>query len=126
MVSFLPDQGRVTVVAKQSGTFHVRIPGFASHDMVATWRNGHKDERVTWMGDYVSFLSAKQGEELTVTYPLVTFVQKLKRGDTDYTVSWKGNAVTRLEPMGKIWPLFKQVPFPTPPYPRQSNDATFK
>lgn len=59
-----------------------------------------------------------------MTYPLVTFVQKLKRGGTDYTLSWKGNAVTRLEPMGQVWPLFKQVPFPTPPYPRKSTDAT--
>jgi len=124
VVSFLPDQGRVTVVAKQRGTFHLRVPGFASHDQVVAWRDGRKLEHVAWTGDYVSFTAAKKGEELTVTYPLVTFVQKLKRGGTDYTVSWKGNAVTRLEPMGQVWPLFKQVPFPTPPYPRKSADAT--
>lgn len=124
VVSFLPDQGRLTVVAKQRGTFYVRVPGFASHELVSAWRDGRKLERVDWMGDYVSFTSVKKNEELTVTYPLVAFVQKLRRGDTDYTVSWKGNAVTRLEPMGKIWPLFKTIPFPTPPFSHKSIDAT--
>jgi hypothetical protein len=118
VVSFLPAQGRVTVVPKQSGNFYVRVPGFASHKTVATWRDGQQRDRVNWMGEYVAFESARKGEELTVTYPLVRFVQKFKRAGTDYTVSWRGNAVTHLEPRGGTWPLFERIPYPIPPFPR--------
>ena len=61
---------------------------------------------------------AAQTGELTVTYPLATFVQKMKRAGTDYTINWKGNTVTSLAPNGKVWPLFEKVPFPTPAYPQ--------
>jgi hypothetical protein len=116
VVSFLPDQGRLTVVPKQAGAFYVRIPGFVSHDQVTAWRNGRKSKRIAWMGDYVTFASARKGEELTVTYPLTRFDQKLTRAGTDYTFHWKGNAITGMEPMNGEWPLFKVIPYPTPPF----------
>ena len=75
------------------------------------------------MGDYVTFAAAKKGEELTVTYPLVKFVQKFNRAETDYTVYWKGNAVTRLDPMGSVWPLFEKIPYPIPAFPRTDSFA---
>jgi hypothetical protein len=117
VVSFLPDEGRLTVVPKQAGMFHVRIPGFVPHDQVAAWRNGKKSKRITWKGDYITFAAARKGEELTVTYPLATFDQKLKRAGTDYTFHWNGNAVTGIEPKDGVWPLFKQIPYPTPAFP---------
>ncbi|HLK55119.1 MAG TPA: hypothetical protein VKU00_01060 [Chthonomonadaceae bacterium] len=118
VVSFLPNQGRLTVVPKQDGLFYIRVPGFAPHDQVAAWRNGRKSSRIVWMGDYVTFASARKGEELTVTYPLVAFRQKLHRAGRDYTFHWKGNAITGLEPRDGVWPLFKQIPYPTPPFSR--------
>jgi hypothetical protein len=75
------------------------------------------------MGDYVLFSSARKGEELTVTYPLATFDQKIKRAGTDYTFHWKGNAITGMEPMTGVWPLFKQIPYPTPPFPGEQMAA---
>lgn len=118
VVSFLPEQGRITVVAKQSATYHLRVPGFAPREKAQAWRGGKKAS-LAWKGDYVQFASVQPGEELTVTYPLIGFVQKMKRGGTDYTIRWKGNAVTEVSPKGRVWPLFEKVPFPTPPYPRQ-------
>jgi hypothetical protein len=118
VVSFLPDQGRVSVIIKEPGTYHIRIPGFAPREGVKSWRNGEKEKTSDWNGDYIEFASAKAGDVLTVTYPLVTFTQKMKRGGTDYTIRWQGNAVTSLAPQGKIWPLFESASFSTPPYPR--------
>jgi hypothetical protein len=117
VVSFLPDQGRLTVVPKQAGAFYVRIPGFVPHDQVSAWRNARKTDRVVWLGDYVTFASARRGEELTVTYPLITFDQKLHRAGKDYTFHWKGNALTGLEPQNDVWPLFKKIPASIPPFP---------
>jgi hypothetical protein len=116
VVSFLPSLGRLTVVPKDKGLFLIRIPGFVPHGEVVAWRNGNKIKRIAWNGDYVVFPSVLKGEELTITYPLPTFDQKLKRTGVDYTFHWKGNAVTGIEPMDGVWPLFKQIPYPTPPF----------
>ena len=62
------------------------------------------------------FPNAVAGEELTVTYPLVEFVQKMKAGGKDLEIHWKGNLVIGLSPKGKVWPLFEQVPYLTPPF----------
>lgn len=110
VVSFLPDKGRLTVVPKQSGVYHIRIPGFVPRNQVLAWRNGQKMSRIAWTGDYVTFASARKGEELTVTYPLVTFDQKLHRAGKDYTFHWKGNALTVVEPKDDVLPLFKKIP----------------
>jgi hypothetical protein len=116
MASFLPNQGRLTVTPKQDGTFYVRVPGFAPRDQVAACRDGQKADNIVWTHDYVTFASARKGEELTVTYPLVKFAQKMKVAGADYTIYWKGNAVTSIEPKGKVWPLFATVPYPMPSY----------
>lgn len=117
VVSFLPNVGRLTVVPKQSGTVHVRVPGFAAHDQVAAWRNGRKSTTVAWAGDYVTFADARKGDELTVTYPLVKLVQTVNRAGADLTLHWLGNALTQMEAPGGTWPLFKQIPYPTPAFP---------
>jgi hypothetical protein len=123
VVSFLPDKGRLTVIPKQSGAFFVRIPGFVAHDQVTAWRNAHRSDRVVWRGDYVMFASARKGEELTVTYPLVTFDQKLHRAGKDYTFHWKGNALTGLDPKNDVWPLFKKIPCAIPAFPGKEAKA---
>jgi hypothetical protein len=120
IISFLPEQGRLTAVPKRNGRFYLRIPGFAPRDQVAAWRNGRKCAKILWKGDYVAFDAAQKGEELTVTYPLVTFDQKLTRAGKDYTFHWKGNAVTGIEPTDGVWQLFKNIPYPIPPFPRTS------
>jgi hypothetical protein len=117
VVSFLPDHGRVTVVAKINGDFYVRVPGFAPRADTAAWRNGRKMKKPVWSADYIVFKSSRKGEELTVTYPLVQFDQQMKRAGTDYTIHWKGNEVTGLNPKGGIWPLFNEIPYPIPACP---------
>ena len=124
VVSFLPEQGRLTVVAKQDGVFCVRIPAFVPRDQVCSWRNARKSSRVVWSGDYVRFASVRKGEELTVTYPLATFDQKLHRAGKDYTFHWKGNTLTGIAPMDDVWPLFKQIPAPIPAFPRAGSSLT--
>jgi hypothetical protein len=116
VVSFLPEQGRLTVVPEQEGAFYVRVPGFVRHDEVGAWRGVRRAGVVSWEGDYVAFERARKGEELTVTYPLAAFEQKVHRGGRDYTLYWNGNALTRLEPRDGTWPLFAKIPCATPPF----------
>ena len=123
VVSFLPDQGRLTVTPKHDGPFYVRVAGFVPRDGVSAWRNGRKSDSVVWTGDYVTFDSARKGEELTVTYPLVKFDQQFHRAGKDYTVHWNGNTVTGIEPMDEVWPLFSKIPYPTPAFHSQMHQV---
>ena len=116
VVSFLPNLGRLTVIPRQSGPVFVRIPGSVSHDQVSAWRNGRRIKGGAWSGDYVAFSGAKKGEELTVTYPLPKFDQKVNRAGIDYTFHWQGNTLRGIEPREGVWPLFATVPFVTPPF----------
>ena len=143
VVSFLPGQGRVTVVPKRGDTFRIRVPAFVPRDQVMAWRNGRlcalpvsgnsnalpgsatgsavpvsasQAGGVAWQGDYVVFPAARKGEELTVTYPVGSFVQKVNRAGRDYAFCWKGNALERIEPNNGVWPLFTTVPYRTPPF----------
>ena len=120
IVSFLPNQGRLTVVPKQDGRFFVRVPGFAPRDKVSAWQDGIKSRSVVWAGDYVTFASVRKGEELTVTYPLVNFDQKFVRAGRDYTFHWNGNALTGIEPNDGVGPMFKNIPYTTPLFLRMS------
>jgi hypothetical protein len=120
VVSFLPDQGRLTVVAKLAQDYHIRVPSFVPWNQVRAFRGRLKyfPTEVKRNGEYVEFPNATVGEELTVTYPLVAFVQKMNVGGRNLEISWKGNLVTDLSHKGKVWPLFEKVPYPTPPFSR--------
>jgi hypothetical protein len=116
VVSFLPDSGRVTVVARIDGDYLVRIPGFVPWDSVRAFRGRSESRQVDVIrkGECVVFPNAEAGEELTVSFPLVEFVQKSKAGGKNLEVRWRGNLVIGLSPRGNIWPLFGEVPYRTP------------
>ncbi len=136
VVSFLPEQGRLTVTAKRSGDFFVRPPAWAAAERhsascepagVKAYR-GAREVPVEWRRDYVAFKGAAPGEELTITYPLIRFRQKAEVGVGEYTmdwdgvrfvfrptsepqvdeylVDWLGNTVTGLEPRAPVLPIF--------------------
>src|SRR5262249_5365877 len=113
-----PDAGRVTVVPRIAGDYLIRIPGFVPWNSVRAFRGRDESRQVEVIrkGEYVLFPNAEAGEELTVSYPLVDFVQKTKAGGKELEIRWKGNLVIGLSPRGKSWPLFDEVPYPTPPF----------
>jgi hypothetical protein len=118
VVSFLPGSGRVTVVPRIVADYLIRIPGFVRWDTVRAFRGQPEPRQVEVIrnGEYVLFKNASACEELSVTYPLVQFIQKTKAGGKDLAVHWKGNFVTGLSPRGKVWPLFEKVPASIPEF----------
>jgi hypothetical protein len=124
VTSFLPEIGRMTVTTKKDGRFCLRPPAWAAKDRVRAYRKGTA-ETVVWQGAYVCFENVRMGDTLTITYPLVSFVQKQAvpntKGEPDrnITVTWLGNTVMKLEPKGVQLPLYQQVPRPLPAMPGQ-------
>ncbi len=108
IVSFAPDVGRLTVVVKKAGRFFLRPPSWALRTQVRAYR-GTEEVEPLWKGDYIKFEEATEDEELTITYPVLRFKQKVEVGGQTYTYHWVGNTVTGVEPSSEGLPLFKNV-----------------
>jgi len=120
VVSFMPDEGRLTVKAGVSETFFLRPPHWAPRAEVRAFV-GPKLVATAWVGDYVCF-QAKAGDELTITYPLLEFNHRVfglweARPNLQLVFKWRGNMVTSVDPPAKATPLFTGWPRLLPPPP---------
>ncbi|MHB1000082.1 MAG: glycoside hydrolase family protein [Armatimonadota bacterium] len=123
VTSFMPHQGRLTVKAKVRDDFFIRPPYWADRNQVLAFVDS-KPVPVKWSGAYVQF-DAKPGQELTLTYPLISFSQQCDdtwektAPGTSVTFLWLGNMVTDTLPRAKpgTTPLFTGKVKETPPVP---------
>ena len=121
VISFMPLEGRLTVLAGVSETFFLRPPAWAPRSEVRAFSNGEAIP-AAWQGDYVRF-SARPGDELTITYPLISFTQQVSglwkdcRPDLTMTFHWLGNMVLSADPAPNLTPLFLGKPRILPPSP---------
>jgi DUF1680 family protein len=112
VVSFGPKLGRMDVTAKVGDDFALRPPAWAPRDRVKVYRNGQA-AATEWRDAYVVFKKAAPGDVLTMTWPVLQFVQKQKvknvpgQPDRELTVTWLGNTVVELEPRGSVLPLYQ-------------------
>lgn len=125
VVSFMPQEGRITVKAKVSDIFFLRPPHWTSPSQIRTYING-MPVYTQWSGAYVRF-AAKSGDELTITYPLVRFRQDvaglwpMKAPELKMSFEWLGNMVISATPSAgsEQTPLFTGKVKVTPPAPKQ-------
>ncbi|MBM3498973.1 MAG: hypothetical protein FJX74_09920 [Armatimonadetes bacterium] len=109
VISFLPHEGRLTVIARKRANYLLRPPSWTPRGEVKTYLDGEPIP-AAWKGDHVLFARAKPGQELTITYPLVDVTQVLHVADHDYTYRWLGNTVLSVEPKNEWLPIFAEVP----------------
>ncbi|MEP7359800.1 MAG: hypothetical protein ABI847_21290, partial [Anaerolineales bacterium] len=121
VVSFMPEEGRLTVKAGVTDTFFLRPPGWVTSQQVNAFINGEAIT-VDWQDGYVRFLG-QRGDELTLTYPLIRFSQQVSglwkdcRPDLSITFHWLGNMVLSAAPAPAHTPLFLGKPRSLPPSP---------
>jgi hypothetical protein len=125
VISSMPQHGRIDVIAHQPGDYFLRPPAWAPRAQVRVAR-GWQEVAFEWAGPamaYVHLKGVKQGEVLTLVYPLVSFKQVVAiwptRPDLKLTILWKGNAVVDMEPKGKGLPVDFANLAPVPPLPRE-------
>lgn len=122
VVSFAPKQGRMAVTAKVADQFRLRPPAWAPRDRVKAYLNG-REVAVEWSDTYVVFGKVAPRDMLTLTWPMLEWVQKQSiksppgQADREITVTWLGNRVLKLDPPGSVLPLYQQVSRPLPPLP---------
>ncbi len=113
----LPAQGVTTIKARQEGTYFLRPPCWAPRKEVRLYRQQQEVEP-DWRGDYIRTDRLQPGEEVSLGYSLVSFVQEqdLQAGGNSgtYQITWRGNTVVDLKPRGKYLPLFDERPLPPP------------
>ena len=107
----LPNRGKQTVVARQAGDYCIRPPAWAPRSDVSVAHNGNEISPV-WRGDYILVPQMVAGERISVSYPLIPFVQHIDlteagRNSGSYTARWIGNTVTKILPEGGYLPLFR-------------------
>jgi hypothetical protein len=102
VASFMPDAGRLTVVAGGKDVYFLRPPHWATRAEVRAFV-GTKAVKVIWSGDYVRF-DAAASDEVTITYPLVKFTHEVNglwkntKPDLQLTFHWLGNMVVSADP----------------------------
>ncbi|MFH1008809.1 MAG: hypothetical protein V1800_15135 [Candidatus Latescibacterota bacterium] len=122
VLSSLPDAGGIKVVAKISRDFRLRPPAWVPRNRVRMYRQGRLVPSV-WEGAYLLVDHVRIGETLTMSYPLLSFLQRQRvrnapgEPDRNITVTWLGNTVQKLEPKGETLPLYQRVPQPLPRWP---------
>ena len=121
VVSFFPDEGRITVKAEVKDRFFLRPPHWAPRDQVRAFADG-KNVPVQWSGAYVRFDGVNPGDEVTITYPLLRFTQEVeglwkKAPGLKMRFVWLGNMVASSDPAATGTPLFTGQPrrLPNPP-----------
>lgn len=121
VVSFLPDSGRLTVRATVKDSYFLRPPHWAPREQVRAFV-GDKAIPVRWSGSYVRFNNIKPGDEVTITYPLLSFSHTASglwsaRPQLRIKFEWLGNMVIGVDPPAKKTPLFTGMPrlLPLPP-----------
>lgn len=122
VISSMPEEGRLTVKAAVNETYFLRPPHWAARGEVRAFVDA-KRVPVEWVGDYVR-LTAKTGEEIAITYPLLEFTQQVsglwkERPNLRLTYRWLGNMVTSVDPPAKGTALFTGSPRLLPPPPKE-------
>lgn len=116
VVSFMPEEGRITVKVKTEGTFFLRPPHWSNRNEIKAYVNTNL-VNILWSGDYIRF-DAVCGDELTITYPLISFLHEVgalwgkeaNRPDLQMKFLWLGNMVVGSVPVGGRTSLFTGKP----------------
>ncbi|MFN8009610.1 MAG: hypothetical protein U0V70_21770 [Terriglobia bacterium] len=133
---YQPYQGLVTLKLKKDCNVRVRIPDFANPGDVAVEVNGVRTQANSF-GNYLMLGQHSADEMIRVSYPLPLATEEVEIGNPGfrhyrYRVTWKGDTVIRMEPLGKEFatgysefdgkevPVFYGNEGPSPLYQRQA------
>jgi hypothetical protein len=102
---FQPYKGLLAILLKQSCKVRVRIPEFVDPKDVRAKSSAGEGKAKVW-GNYLELGDRKAGERLDVTYPVSVQEEEVSVGNSGfrqyrYRVTWKGDTVIRMTPIGE-------------------------
>ncbi|MDQ1328044.1 MAG: hypothetical protein QG641_1329 [Candidatus Poribacteria bacterium] len=112
VISGLPTEGKLTVIAKHGGDILLRPPSWTPREMVIAKRE-QEATKVVWGGTglaYAQFKNIRPNERITIAYPLVDFSSSWQphpdKPDLIVKFHWQGNTVTDVLPKAKYLPIY--------------------
>jgi hypothetical protein len=105
--SYIPYEGQVDVLIKQSCRLEIRIPEWVRPDEVSCEVN-HKTGALSFRGRYARVGDVAGGDIVTLSFPISERTLKTMIGGAPYTVVIKGNTVVMIDPPGKHYPLYQR------------------
>lgn len=105
VISYLPYMGRVDVRMRVDSALAVRIP-----DGVADEETSISGAETFFIRDgWFVFPGARQGDTISISFPLVTREADESVAGEDYGVKWRGDTVVDISPAGLRYPLFDRA-----------------
>ena len=84
----------------------VRRPDWAEAGETMVTVNG-KAVTPEMQGAYFDLGRLSRGTDVRIDFPDRLIHKKETIGDTEFSTTWRGNAVVRMEPAGEIYPLYQ-------------------
>lgn len=124
--SELPNEGKITIKALKNGSFGFRLYSWITDPEFFV--NGNRAEFITENG--IAYYNACAGDELTLSFDIVTRKVKEKVRDTDFTVFYRGCDVVDILPRGAHVRLYQRdldAPkyYPTPADVKYTGAANY-
>ena len=105
--SHVPYRGRVDVKVKRPIDLSIRIPEWVRPEETRCQVND-TERRLGWDGRYAQVGSAKPGDTVTLTFPIVERTDVVQVEKQPFTLVRKGNEVVSIDPPGRTHPLYQR------------------
>lgn len=119
VISYLPNSGMLTAIAKVNGDFKMRPPAWTVKSAIRVWRN-EKEAETKFSDKYVIFDDVRPGEKLTISYPLIEYKQNVSIFEDESLTAvytWRGSTAINVDPSGKYFPMHNGERVVIPPFP---------
>lgn len=117
LYSYLPHEGKLIIDVKEGiNTLCIRIPESVAYESVKVKRmvdcevqemNGRD---LPWVNTcYAKLNQVREGEEIEVTFSVITKTTVEKAADEEFVAKWAGETVVDITPKGIYYPLYKKI-----------------
>ncbi|MCU0962040.1 MAG: LamG domain-containing protein [Pirellulaceae bacterium] len=104
--SQLPWRGDIALSVKRDlDRVRVRIPPWVDRDTLLLSMESGSAARWTPAGSYADITGLREGERVTLQFAVPARVEREIVDGTEYTTTWIGNQLIRIEPRGTVSPL---------------------
>lgn len=103
-----PNEGKVSVMPKESGTVKIRIPKWAGERV--SLRIDGRQIPCMWEKNYLVVPDAEAGIEIAISHELQDEEKQEKVAGTEYTLTWRGSTVVKMLPEGRPYRLYVRDP----------------
>jgi hypothetical protein len=108
VIGYQPYEGRLDVVVHDAPRLRVRVPEWASDDVIRVAVDGRAVATKLDADRYLVLDDLRPGERASLTYPLRNEERDETVTGRAYRVRWRGDTVVAVEPPGRRYPLYER------------------